>query len=65
MIKPKFKLLIPGYETDLDINGTHDIGKVYVFSKVTAKDCDAMIQCGSSNVRAIAKAPAVNPTKLT
>ena len=49
--KPLFKPLIPGYETDLDIKGTHDIGKVYNFNIISQQQCEDIIKVGSLHVR--------------
>lgn len=50
--KPKFHKLIDGYETSLNVEGTHEIlGKTYHFGSITAKQCDELIAKGSQYLR--------------
>lgn len=65
--KVRFHHLIDGYETDLDVNGTHDIGKVYSFKTITAAECDAIIAVGSAHVKKVeakAKVPSAEKKEI-
>lgn len=52
--KPLYKPLIPGYETDLPVTGTHDIGRTYKFSVISVAQCEEIIATGSQHVRRVA-----------
>jgi hypothetical protein len=51
--KPLFKPLIPGYETDLDVKGTYQIGAVYNFNIISQAQCETIIAIGSPHVRKV------------